>query len=578
MVRLKITKTNEELVNKLANVLPGDGWRTYLSDLRKMYLDVNLSLFIEKIKERELELQKINNAETDEAKVKSEEIVREKEEQVKEISAIKVETKAEAVNMTEKCSNFVEVEIVNEIKEVKVENVKVEEKVAEKVVVNVEVEKVVTEEQLVVEDEKKTKSLTEEKNENLEAGDAGDEVGVEEKQNDADLKQTEAAENTEVIQGNSEDQTMAEEFYNTFFNAFTSESSEVTTVTPKTITKAINENIKHDNFYGTHSKPPTLESIEDYTWWKERFINWAKAYAHESWFCLEYGYEKPKDDKGEDLQFKKFSRDDRAEFAAEQRMIALIQSAIRNDIFALLNHSGTSKSIESHDLELQKQSKMTESSRQQNVGLYYKSSVLSEKGVGSPKTAFVEEDRNDIVRKTAHGKATTAPRKFANVAEIKEEKEPAKNHEEKIENKEKTRKEILSEKTHKERDVVYRRMDEMQEEYENAVSNKRWDKKRECYYNREGEPVAEEVETEAVKVEAVKEVEEQQIEEEEMKDVKSDAGDAGEEVSVEQKLNDAEMKQPEEAENTEVFLKKTECQPKENRNSLAPEAADPCNG
>ncbi|XP_021985643.1 gelsolin-related protein of 125 kDa-like [Helianthus annuus] len=285
---------------------------------------------------------------------------------------------------------------------------------------------------------------------------------------------------------------------------------------------------------------------------------------------MEYGYEKPKDDKGEDLQFKKFSKDDRAEFAAEQRMIALIQSAIRNDIFALLNHSGTSKSIESHDLELQKQSKMTESSRQQNVGLYYKSSVLSEKGVGSPKTAFIEEDRNDIVRKTAHGKASTAPRKFANVAEIKEEKEPAKNHEEKVENKEKTREEILSEKTHKERDVVYRRMDEMQEEYENAVSNKRWDKKRECYYNREGEPVAEEVE-------------EQQIEEEEKKNEKSDVGDVGEEVSVEQKLNDAEMKQPEAAENTEVpitkvFLKKTECQPKEKRSSLAPEAADPCNG
>ncbi|KAJ0851059.1 putative transcription factor interactor and regulator CCHC(Zn) family [Helianthus annuus] len=236
-----------------------------------------------------------------------------------------------------------------------------------------------------------------------------------------------------------------------------------------------------------------------------------------------------------------------------------------------------------------------------------------------------EEDRNEIVRKTAHGKATTAPRKFANVAEIKEEKEPAKNHEEKIENKEKTREEILSEKTHKERDVVYRRMDEMQEEYENAVSNKRWDKKRECYYNREGEPVvpkkdiifddvllavplraeyyrrvtkddayvkqyerdiryamlsclrkrdeekmkknveemvvnlkkvAEEVETEAVEAEVVKEVEEQQIDEEEKKDVKSDAGDVGEEVSVEQKLNDAEIKQPEAAENTEVPITK----------------------
>ncbi|KAJ0577248.1 hypothetical protein HanIR_Chr05g0233821 [Helianthus annuus] len=138
---------------------------------------------------------------------------------------------------------------------------------------------------------------------------------------------------------------MAEEFYNTFFNAFTSESSEITTVTPKTITKAINENIKHDNFYGTHSKPTTLESIEDYTWRKERFLNWAKAYAHERWFCLEFGYERPKDDKGEELSFKKLSREDKSEFAAEQRMIVLIQSAIRNDIFALLNHDGSSKSV-----------------------------------------------------------------------------------------------------------------------------------------------------------------------------------------------------------------------------------------
>ncbi|MFS8023370.1 hypothetical protein Hanom_Chr16g01450671 [Helianthus anomalus] len=61
---------------------------------------------------------------------------------------------------------------------------------------------------------------------------------------------------------------MGEEFSNTFYKAFTSESSETSTVTPKTITKAINDNIKHDNFSGTYSKPPKLEIIEYYTWWK----------------------------------------------------------------------------------------------------------------------------------------------------------------------------------------------------------------------------------------------------------------------------------------------------------------------
>ncbi|KAF5767425.1 hypothetical protein HanRHA438_Chr14g0634181 [Helianthus annuus] len=210
--------------------------------------------------------------------------------------------------------------------------------------------------------------------------------------------------------------------------------------------------------------------------------------------------------------------------------------------------------------------------------------------------------------------------------------------------KEKTREEILSEKTYRERNIVLNRMDDMQEEYESAVSNKRWDKKRECYYNREGEPVvpkkdiifddvlliiplraeyyrnvmkddtyakrhekeiryamtsclrkrdeermkksveemvnnlkkvAEEVNTKVVVVEVVKEIkseevevnevvkkvvtEKQQIgeevrkeEEEEVKNENLEAGNAGDEVGVEEKKNDAEMKQTEAAENTEV--------------------------
>ncbi|XP_022003959.1 WEB family protein At5g16730, chloroplastic-like [Helianthus annuus] len=104
MVSLKITKTKEEWVNKLENALPGDEWRMYLSDWKTRYLEVSLGEFIDKIKERELELQKIRSEATDEAKCKSDENVREVEEQVKEISAIKLEKKAEDVKMTEKCS------------------------------------------------------------------------------------------------------------------------------------------------------------------------------------------------------------------------------------------------------------------------------------------------------------------------------------------------------------------------------------------------------------------------------------------------------------------------------------------
>ncbi|KAJ0686022.1 hypothetical protein HanLR1_Chr11g0409811 [Helianthus annuus] len=138
---------------------------------------------------------------------------------------------------------------------------------------------------------------------------------------------------------------MAEEFYNTFYNAFTSDSSEISEVSLKAITKSIKDNIKHDNFYVTYSKPPKLENTEDYIWWKERFINWTKAYAHESWFCLEFGYDKPTDDKGEEIPLKSFTEEDKRRFSYEQKMIALIQQLIRDDIFSLLNHDGSSKSV-----------------------------------------------------------------------------------------------------------------------------------------------------------------------------------------------------------------------------------------
>ncbi|KAJ0876109.1 putative transcription factor interactor and regulator CCHC(Zn) family [Helianthus annuus] len=238
-----------------------------------------------------------------------------------------------------------------------------------------------------------------------------------------------------------------------------------------------------------------------------------------------------------------------------------------------------------------------------------------------------KEDAETISKKHDH---------YAFVAEIQDEnkdKETAEIREEKVDVKEKTREEILSEKTYRERNVVYNRMDDMQEEYESSVSNRRRDKKRECYYNREGEPVvpkkdiifddvlliiplraeyysnvmkddtyakrhekeiryamlsclrkrdeermkknveemvnnpkkvAEEVNAETVEVEVVvnEEVEkavteEQQIgedvkKEEEVKNENSEAGDASNEVGVEEKQDDAEMKQTEAAENTKV--------------------------
>ncbi|XP_022025091.1 DNA ligase 1-like [Helianthus annuus] len=135
-----------------------------------------------------------------------------------------------------------------------------------------------------------------------------------------------------------------------------------------------------------------------------------------------------------------------------------------------------------------------------------------------------------------------------------------------------TKEEILKEKTEREIFFAGCRIDKMHEEYEEAVSNKRWDKKKECYVNKNGEPVVHKKDivhdevlaviplsgeyysnvekdktymkkvAEIVKVEAVKEEDVKTAEEE--KEKKDEA--VGEEaVTKEQQVSEEEMKKKE---------------------------------
>ncbi|MFS7969183.1 hypothetical protein Hanom_Chr09g00806161 [Helianthus anomalus] len=53
-----------------------------------------------------------------------------------------------------------------------------------------------------------------------------------------------------------------EEFYNTFYNAFTSESLERRSELSE-YSKEISNNLKYDNLYGNQQKPPLMR-VEDY--------------------------------------------------------------------------------------------------------------------------------------------------------------------------------------------------------------------------------------------------------------------------------------------------------------------------
>ncbi|KAJ0523496.1 hypothetical protein HanIR_Chr10g0494481 [Helianthus annuus] len=65
---------------------------------------------------------------------------------------------------------------------------------------------------------------------------------------------------------------------------------------------------------------------------------------------------------------------------------------LKNDVlYDTISLNALIEKIETHELELQKQSKMSSSSHQQNVGLYYKGNIPSVKAAESPKTAFSSE-------------------------------------------------------------------------------------------------------------------------------------------------------------------------------------------
>ncbi|KAM0048703.1 hypothetical protein Hdeb2414_s0008g00277511 [Helianthus debilis subsp. tardiflorus] len=124
---------------------------------------------------------------------------------------------------------------------------------------------------------------------------------------------------------------MAEEFYNAF-------ATPVAPVTPA-------EALYNENETGTHQKPPKLMYIEDFQGWKNRFENWVQAYRFEAWCSLLKDYEKPKNERGLEMGFNDFTEVDKLKYTSEKMMISILQQAVKEDIFVLLQHNGTARSI-----------------------------------------------------------------------------------------------------------------------------------------------------------------------------------------------------------------------------------------
>ncbi|KAF5787630.1 putative transcription factor interactor and regulator CCHC(Zn) family [Helianthus annuus] len=124
---------------------------------------------------------------------------------------------------------------------------------------------------------------------------------------------------------------MEEEFYNAF----------ATPIAPVTAA----ETLYSENETGTYQKPPKLMFIEDFKGWQNRFENWVQVYKFDAWCALNKDYEKPKNERGLEKAFCDFSESDKLKYTSEKMMISLLQQAVKEDIFVLLQHEGTARSI-----------------------------------------------------------------------------------------------------------------------------------------------------------------------------------------------------------------------------------------
>ncbi|KAJ0820318.1 putative transcription factor interactor and regulator CCHC(Zn) family [Helianthus annuus] len=120
-----------------------------------------------------------------------------------------------------------------------------------------------------------------------------------------------------------------------FYNAF---------ATPSTLA-AIAQAMNLENETGITQKPPKLMSIEEYYGWKDRFENWVQANHLRSWECILKKYVLPRTDLQVLKELSEFTDQERVMYKAEKMMISLLQQAIKEDIFILLQHDKTAKSI-----------------------------------------------------------------------------------------------------------------------------------------------------------------------------------------------------------------------------------------
>ena len=100
-----------------------------------------------------------------------------------------------------------------------------------------------------------------------------------------------------------------------------------------------------ENEMGTANKPPKLLKMEDYPAWVARFETYVQAVNYDAWLAVEEEYLIPRNETGEPTRLSQIAEGDKPAYMREKRMLNLLQQAIKEEIFQMLQHNGSCSSI-----------------------------------------------------------------------------------------------------------------------------------------------------------------------------------------------------------------------------------------
>ncbi|KAL9999122.1 putative transcription factor interactor and regulator CCHC(Zn) family [Helianthus debilis subsp. tardiflorus] len=104
--------------------------------------------------------------------------------------------------------------------------------------------------------------------------------------------------------------------------------------------------MQNDNETGTNTKPPKLNHINDWGWWKERLRTYVQGQGQDLWMCFFTPFENELEIAGSNPQtYSSLADDDKKKFELEKKAFMILTQALHRDIYHQFVYCTTTKQL-----------------------------------------------------------------------------------------------------------------------------------------------------------------------------------------------------------------------------------------